>query len=234
MNCNEIIEENKDLKRKLKIIENSIKQFNAIKNAYDKLIKKFKEKDKKLIELNEKLETMVKERTLELEKKNFELEKISITDMLTGLKNRRAFDEVFNREFNRANRQEYEFNLLIIDIDHFKNYNDEFGHKAGDEILSQVGKILKGFSKRANDFTFRYGGEEFAYISCFHDYDSFLNIAEIIRKTVEEETCITISIGGVVCKCKKKTKNEVFNIADINLYNAKNKGRNRVCLDSIP
>lgn len=179
-----------------------------------KLIKKFQEKDKKLNELNEKFEMLVKERTKEIERKNLELEKISITDTLTGLKNRRAFDEIFEREFNRAIRQEYEFNLLIIHIDHFKHYNDSFGHKVGDEILFEVGKILKNFSKRANDFSFRYGGEEFAYISCFHDIDSFFNLAQIIRKNIEKETKVTISIGGIVYQGRDKTKKEIFNLAD--------------------
>lgn len=131
MVANDVIDfevENKKLKRKIKLMEQTLNQFNSIKQNYDFLIKKLEEKDKNLNEINEKLEELVKERTKDLELINEKLqnnlillEELSTTDALTSLRNRRGFDEIFLQEFNRAKRQNYEFNFLLIDVDYFKN-----------------------------------------------------------------------------------------------------------------
>lgn len=235
----ELAKENKSLKRKVKLLEQTVTQFSSIKNNYDELIKKLEDKDKRLLLMNEKLEFLVKERTKELEEINETLKDLSLTDSLTGLKNRRAFDEVFSQEFNRARRQDYEFNLLIIDVDNFKKYNDKYGHKNGDFALSRIGKVLEKFSRRSNDFAFRYGGEEFVYITCFHDKQKLQKTAESIREAIQNlelkhelnpAKVVTVSIGAVVSKDKTKSKEDLFNLADDNLYLAKEEGRNRVII----
>lgn len=233
--------ENKRLKRKIKLLEQTLTQFSSIKNNYDELIKKLEEKDKRLLHMNEKLEFLVKERTKELEEINEKLKDLSLTDSLTGLKNRRAFDEVFSQEFNRARRQDYEFNLLVIDVDNFKKYNDKYGHKNGDFVLSQIGEVLEKFSRRSNDFAFRYGGEEFVYITCFHDEEKLHKTANSIREAIvsldllhelNPANVVTVSIGAVVSKDRTKSKEELFNLADDNLYLAKEEGRNRVIISN--
>lgn len=238
--------ENKVLKRKLKLMEQSLSQFSSIKSNYDVLIKKLEEKDKNLRDINDRLEELVSERTKELENINTQLEKnlklleeLSTTDALTSLRNRRSFDEIFAQEFNRAKRQNYEFNFLIIDIDYFKKYNDFYGHRAGDEALRDVGKVLNKFARRANDFVFRYGGEEFVYISCFHTLEEIKNLANAIRKTIfsleikhekNPHNYLSVSIGGIVFKDKDLLIEEVFKTADDNLYTSKEDGRNRITI----
>lgn len=238
----DLIKENKTLKRKLKVMEQSFSQFEFIKNKYNNLINRFEEKDKKLLDMNEKLEVLVKARTQELENINSKLEDLSKTDSLTGLKNRRAFDEIYSQEFNRAKRQEYNFNFLIIDVDNFKNYNDTYGHKKGDYVLSKIGKVLDRISSRANDFAFRYGGEEFVYITCFQDKEMFLKTAESIREKIFNlkifhETgsydFVSVSIGGAISNNKARTKEDIFDLADDNLYKAKNEGRNKTIITSF-
>lgn len=228
----DIIKENKDLKRKLRVMEESLKQFSTIKNSYDNLIKNMEEKDKKLLEMNEKLEFLVKERTKELEEKNHQLNELAITDALTGLKNRRNFNKIFEQEYSRAKRQKYQFNLMIIDIDYFKNFNDNYGHNIGDLVLRKIGEILKKSSKRSNDFAFRYGGEEFTYLSSYNRYEDFFNLAENIREEIyyseiEYLDKLTVSIGGIVSLSDTISKNELFDIADKNLYTSKENGRNQ-------
>ena len=249
MTIEDYIKENKSLKRKLKVMDQTLLQFGTIKTNYDNLIKKLEEKDSYLKELNLKLEDLVKERTNELENINNKLqmnlkmlEELSTTDSLTGLRNRRSFDEVYPSELDRAKRQGYEFNFLIIDIDYFKKYNDTYGHDKGDEVLQAVGKILNKFSRRSDDFSFRYGGEEFAYISCFQDEESFLGLITSIQNSIENEQIkhdkstwgyITVSIGAVLSRSKTITKKEIFKITDENLYKSKQEGRNKVTLSVI-
>ncbi|AXH15999.1 hypothetical protein CP985_06910 [Malaciobacter mytili LMG 24559] len=252
MVANDVIDfevENKKLKRKIKLMEQTLNQFNSIKQNYDFLIKKLEEKDKNLNEINEKLEELVKERTKDLELINEKLqnnlillEELSTTDALTSLRNRRGFDEIFLQEFNRAKRQNYEFNFLLIDVDYFKKYNDTYGHAKGDEALVSVGKVLNRYARRANDFAFRYGGEEFVYISCFQTRDEVLKLAESIQQAILKEQIehflnphkyLTVSIGAIVTKDKTLTKEEVFKIADENLYISKERGRNKVTITSL-
>lgn len=242
VDSSELLKENRILKRKLKIIQQSLGQFNCIKNKYDDLIFKLEEKDKKLLEMNERLELLVNTRTQELVSINEKLLNLSVTDALTGLQNRRSFDEIFSQEFNRAKRQKYYFNFLIIDVDHFKNYNDTYGHKKGDIVLAKIGEILSKFARRANDFAFRYGGEEFVYISAFHDEEDFFKLADAIRLEIFNEhilhstNCydyVSISIGATISLSNEKTKEEIFEIADENLYKAKKNGRNMVVISSI-
>lgn len=247
--CEECLKENKSLKRKVKVLEQTLNQFNTIKSNYDSLIKKLEEKDKHLEEINSKLEDLVKERTIELEKINEKLqnnlvilEELSTTDALTGLRNRRSFDSIFSQELDRARRQGYNFNFFIMDIDLFKKYNDTYGHHKGDETLRAIGKILNKLSRRSDDFVFRYGGEEFVYITSYQDVESFSSFLQLIQDSIinanieheeNEEGYVTISIGAVISKNRSTSKEEVFKIADDNLYKSKKEGRNRFTLSII-
>lgn len=247
--CEIYIQENKKLSRKTKVLEQTLTQFNSIKTNYDVLINKLEEKDKNLREINEKLEEIVHERTKELEQINHQLkdnlkllEELSITDTLTTLRNRRSFDEIFLQEFNRSKRQDYTFNFLIIDIDFFKKFNDTYGHAQGDEVLQIVGKILNRFARRSNDFAFRYGGEEFVYMSCFLNEDQLLELGNSIKDALLSEKIpheqnpnqfVTASIGGVVSTSKTLLTQDIFKFADDNLYKSKANGRNLVTITRL-
>ncbi len=248
-NNDEYIKENKSLKRKVKVLEETLLQFNTIKSNYDVLIKKLEEKDKYLEEINLKLEDLVKERTRELEKINDKLqnnlvilEELSTTDSLTGLRNRRSLDSIFSQELDRARRQGYNFNFFIMDIDYFKKYNDTYGHQKGDEVLRAIGKILNKLARRSDDFVFRYGGEEFVYITSYQEEEIFSNFLQLVQETIikaniehkkNNEGYLTISIGAVISRNRSTNKEDVFKVADENLYKSKTEGRNRFTLSII-
>ena len=158
----------------------------------------------------------------------------SIKDGLTGLYNHRYFMEALEIEFNRAERYDRSFSLLMIDIDHFKNINDQYGHQAGDEMLSELSSIF--FScVRKSDVVCRYGGEEFAIILPDTDKENAKATGEKIRKTIEKaefknndrQIKATISIGISTNK-GIKTPRLLVGESDKALYRAKNSGRNRV------
>lgn len=223
--------ENKKLKRKVVFLEQSMSQFNSIKSKYDDLIQKIEEKDIKLKLMNDQLQS-----NLVL------LEQLSITDALTGLKNRRSFDEIFSQELHRAQRQKYEFNFMILDVDNFKQYNDNYGHKSGDDVLQQIGTVLTRFARRATDFAFRYGGEEFAYICIGQEKDKFLAHCNTILKAIQDKNIkheygpygvVTVSAGAVICKSLDTAKEDIFILADDNLYKSKDEGKNRVTIGEI-
>ena len=138
---------------------------------------------------NQELEKTVKLQTAELrtalaslEQANHELAELSITDPLTGLANRRHYEQVFAGEIQRAGRSNASLSLLIVDIDYFKQINDVHGHLAGDHCLKQVAQTLMKQVSRASDFAARFGGEEFAFILPFTDQHQAVNIAEKIRR----------------------------------------------------
>jgi len=167
---------------------------------------------------------------------NKELEVLTLTDSLTGLYNRRYFDQQFTEEWNRALRNDYEISVMIFDIDYFKKYNDHYGHVEGDKCLVKVASLLNSFFNRSNEFVARYGGEEFiAVLNC--DKSRCLEISDSIHKKLEEAciehvkadaSVITVSIG-VTSKRPVQSDNsmDMINQADEALYKAKNKGRNQ-------
>lgn len=164
------------------------------------------------------------------------LEHLSITDTLTNLYNRRFFDEIAKKEINRARRLNKKFVLMIIDIDNFKSYNDTLGHLAGDNILKKVSKILKSFTKRANDFAFRLGGDEFCIVSMDFDKNEALLYAnkirnEICKLDIEEDIKLTTSIGVYILTPNDKfSLKEIFEFSDEALYKAKKLGKNQVVI----
>jgi len=172
-----------------------------------------------------------------LEEKNAELQELSIRDSLTGLYNRKHLTETLINEIARSKRHKNTFGVLMIDIDHFKKYNDEYGHLAGDEVLRKMADIFKG-SIRECDYTARYGGEEFLIMMPETDSDSTLKAAERIRGVIEKEQFnlkdetlrLTISIGVALYPQNGSDPDSLIDAADTSLYQAKKAGRNRVVL----
>lgn len=166
-----------------------------------------------------------------LRKQNEELERLSTSDALTGLHNRRFLTQRLSEELSRAYRQKTAFTVLMADVDEFKKYNDTYGHPAGDEVLKKVAKILLS-STRAMDSTARYGGEEFAVLLNDTTGQEAFEVAERIRTRVEAQNFsgrkVTISIGMAEYPEDGYTADAVISSADEALYEAKRGGRNRV------
>jgi len=185
----------------------------------------------------EELERRVVERTEELENANRQLAKLSVTDGLTGIANRRHFDEVYADEFSRAARNGQPLTLMMLDVDLFKKYNDHYGHQAGDEALKRVAAVLSDNARRPADLAARYGGEEFSIIAANTDRSNAKQIAETIRSAIEalaiphEQSAhgkVTVSIGVAVLSSESRVSLEqLLTMADEALYRAKAAGRNR-------
>ena len=165
----------------------------------------------------------------------------SITDDLTGLYNKRFFKQIFSSERNRAKRNKKNLLLLMLDIDNFKKYNDTYGHFEGDKALKKVASVLKRNSKRANDFAFRLGGEEFAIITSNISYEKIVTYCERIRESIlnlkilhkdnMDIGFISVSIGVFNLEIEDSYNcDEIYKFADIALYEAKNTGRNKVVI----
>lgn len=166
-----------------------------------------------------------------LREQNEELERLSASDSLTGLSNRRILTQRLSEELLRSQRQSHSFTVLMLDVDHFKKYNDAYGHPAGDEVLKKVANILRNCT-RAGDCTARYGGEEFAVLLSGKSGDTALQLAERIRTRVAAEEFVggkvTISGGIAEFPHHGHTAEAVISSADEALYEAKREGRNRV------
>ena len=167
------------------------------------------------------------------------LEEMATTDALTGLKNRRKFDSMIDIEWRRAIRQKVPLALLMIDADHFKAYNDTFGHQAGDQVLVGVAICISDSVRRAGDCAARYGGEEFAVLLPGQSSTEALAVAETIRLKVErwsgEPQGTTVSVGVASLRPAATTDwSELLSAADKALYAAKAQGRNRSVVASIP
>jgi diguanylate cyclase (GGDEF)-like protein len=159
------------------------------------------------------------------------LEELATTDALTGLKNRRKFDEAIDSEWRRARRHRTPLSLLMIDADHFKTYNDTYGHQAGDQVLVGIAICISDSIKRAGDCAVRYGGEEFAVLLPVTASADAMMIAETIRRKVQgwsdEPVISTVSVGIASVTPQAGTDWADFvNAADKALYAAKAAGRN--------
>ncbi len=179
---------------------------------------------------------------IELEKSNERsriLREISIVDDLTQLYNRNYFNEVFDKELQRARRADRLVAFFILDVDYFKQYNDTYGHFKGDLALQSVGALLNWKLKRADDTAFRLGGEEFGGIIHGNSYDDIQQFASAICHAIENlqiphseshaSSYLTASLGiTVVTPDRADNPDEVYRIADQALYAAKTNGRNRV------
>lgn len=163
--------------------------------------------------------------------KTIELRKISITDNLTGLVNRRYLEERLAEEINRSHRHGYQMSFMMIDVDEFKSYNDNFSHLEGDKALQIVGQCLKS-TLRGADVAARYGGEEFSILLPQTNINEAYTIAERLREKVATTEFpnrqVTISVGIASCAAELCRAKELMSAADKALYQAKNKGRNNV------
>jgi len=177
----------------------------------------------------------LKEKNIQLEEARQQLELLSITDPLTGLYNRRHFDLALVNESVRCKRYRHPLSLCIMDIDHFKQVNDEYGHPTGDIVLKELARILQNHL-RETDTIARYGGEEFAAILPETDQATAMMIAERLRATIEHHSfetdagSIRMSVSIGLCSvCRSKIDiDELLQATDEALYVAKNKGRNQI------
>ena len=172
------------------------------------------------------------------------LEQLTIEDDLTKLFNRRYFNAILNQEIRRVKRDNSIISLVSIDIDHFKKYNDTYGHPKGDKVLVEIGKILKEHTSRSSDYAFRIGGEEFCLIfsgsqvqeSLFH-VQEIINAVEnlnIVHENSKNNDVLTISAGIVVQQASEIIDEDtLYKYSDIALYQAKVKGRNQVILSEF-
>lgn len=178
---------------------------------------------------------------LDLKIKNDMLEKLSMYDGLTNIRNRRFFDETFEKTFNEIKRDKKSLAVLMIDIDFFKPYNDNYGHGQGDETLRKVAKALEKTIKRASDFVARYGGEEFVILLKDINKDGVEAVANNLLNAVRElkithefskiENYVTVSIGASFYNSSSDiTKLELLLKADETLYSVKNSGRNNFAI----
>lgn len=189
-----------------------------------------------LVEHREQLENLVEQRTAELEEANRRLQHLSDTDPLTGAANRRRFDDALATEWKRAYRSEDELSILMVDVDHFKDFNDEHGHQSGDLCLKQIAFAIVASARRAGDIVARYGGDEFAAILPTTSKDAAEVIAESARDAVERlgfqcrsGNQVTLSIGVATASPKAGgTEEQLLAAADAALYRAKKGGRNRI------
>lgn len=206
----------------------------------------FREKNKeteqllaKYQEISEALEERVKERTQELELVNRQLQQLSRTDGLTGLANRRYFEEILEREWATALRSELCLTIIMLDIDHFKDFNDRYGHQAGDQCLRDVSRALESHLRRGDDLAARYGGEEFIAILQDTGPERAMAVAENLRHAVSDLAIehqdspwqrITVSVGLAIREPGDDTLDSfgLIRNADNALYKSKQDGRNRV------
>ncbi len=227
-------------KQKLKSI---IKQLEASSTKAEEADRALKALAKEQQQNQDLLEERVQERTLELnialqelEEANQELERKNILDELTGLNNRRFYDQKILAEYRRCKRNLTPLSLVVIDIDHFKAVNDNYGHLAGDQCLVWVSAQIKLCLKRSSDLAFRYGGEEFCLILPDTEAEGAIALAEGLRENISAqifyyqntEIPITISCGVSTYQQQSEVQPEqIFAGADNALYQAKHNGRNQ-------
>jgi two-component system, chemotaxis family, response regulator WspR len=182
----------------------------------------------------------------QLEVKNAELQQLSTVDGLTGLANRRRFDEVLDQECRRARRESLPLALIMTDVDFFKKYNDSYGHQGGDECLRRVAGVLAQAARRPADLAARYGGEEFALVLPHTTVEGAATVAEALRAGVaalnivhESSTAasyVTLSLGVAVAEPEGPDldPDKLIEHADAALYDAKRSGRNRFAMHGSP
>ena len=210
------------------ILQEANEELGKLNLSYEQLIVELKQAKEK-----------AEKYALELKEVNERLRELALRDGLTGLYNHRYFQELLGNEMSRADRYKKPFSLIMLDLDHFKKINDEYGHPIGDIVLKEVSKEINN-TLRESDIAARYGGEEFAVVLPETDLKGAALAAERIRKAVEHleieangrridatisvgATCYHISVGN-------KNKSEVLTAADSALYNSKNTGRNKISI----
>lgn len=219
----------------------ALESATASKQAQEELLKLQQENQ-------EQLEVRVQERTLELnialqelESANHELAEKNTIDDLSGLYNRRHYDQKILAEYRRSKRNLTPLSLVIIDIDHFKRVNDDYGHQMGDHCIASVGRYIKQCLRRSSDLGFRYGGEEFCLLLPETDSVGAQALAEELRLAIsnelithqQQQLSLTISCGVSTYQQQKEIDPEsLFAAADKALYKAKHNGRNQTQIES--
>jgi diguanylate cyclase (GGDEF)-like protein len=209
----------------------------------DSLLATLEQKRREAETLQQHIESRIRERTQALEEANRRLSQLAVTDGLTGLYNHRYLQEHLVLEVERSLRTGVPLGMLMIDVDHFRLYNNRFGHQTGDEVLRRVARLIAEH-RRVNDVVARYGGEEFALLLINADQRVALRIAERLRLRVCAEPfpetrdmpggTLTISVGVASCPANGATAAELLAAADAALFRAKNGGRNTVRVASQP
>lgn len=181
---------------------------------------------------------------VELWRRNKDLEQEAQTDGLTGIANRRAFDEALERAVRRSRRTNEPLSLLLLDLDHFKSLNDTAGHQAGDLVLRHFARVLAQEARRPDDLAARYGGEEFALILPSTDQAGALEVAKRLRDNLAAaklphpngiEGRVTVSIGAVTAVSEAgRDVGSLLSTADARLYEAKKAGRDRAIAGTVP
>lgn len=215
-------------------LKDELKTSNFLRKELARDKDELKTLNEKLTTVNRKLEEKVEKRTQELEQSNEELKKLSWTDPLTQLFNRRSCEERFKNEIARFERTKEPFCVILGDLDHFKSINDTYGHNTGDYVLVKVANILKENSRKT-DMVFRWGGEEFLFLLTGTEMKGGVITGEKIRAKIEENVFehnqnilpITMSLGISVYK-EGQVMEDCIKEADENLYSAKQAGRNRL------
>lgn len=206
------------------------KHYQVLFDEYKKLLKQMR----RMVKMSDLMQN-------ELKILSHKLEQMSSIDSLTGLYNRRYFNEVYQREWQSAHRSQVSLAALMVDIDNFKQYNDTYGHLQGDKCLQAVAKAIHKAVKRPRDMVARYGGEEFVIILTETDANGALYIAEqahtnVIELEIEHSSSssiqfVSISIGvAAIIPYNNNHPEELLNMADEALYRSKSNGRNSISL----
>ena len=218
-------------------VENLLRQYRLV-HENQQLIASLSAKNQALLEMNRELEAKIHERTHELAEANARLAQLAVTDGLTGLYNHRHLHERLTLEVERSQRSGLPLSLLMLDVDHFKQFNDTHGHPAGDEVLRQLARVLND-TRRANDVVARYGGEEFAVILVDTAKFTAAKVAERVRERIAAHDFseaapkagrISVSVGVATFPDDGADAEGLVRAADVALYAAKRAGRNRVVL----
>lgn len=210
-----------------------------MQEALSMLLLRVEARENELRHLVETLETRVNERTQELVEKNRRLEELATHDELTRLYNRRYFNEKLDEYSLLSERFGHKLSCIMADIDHFKQFNDSYGHQAGDYVLVNFSRAFRDAVRRT-DICARYGGEEFVSLLPNTSLEGAVEIADKIRKRVEaltiyyEDQLLQVTASfGVACACSQGDLGAALvKAADDNMYQAKRNGRNRVCCKS--
>jgi diguanylate cyclase (GGDEF)-like protein len=190
------------------------------------------------------LERQVEKRTRELSEANTSLKRLSEIDPLTELANRRLYEQCLEEDINHMVRAKSPMSLMLIDIDHFKMYNDHYGHDTGDVTLKAVAQVIKKMFPRKTDLAARFGGEEFVALLPATDAKGAYQLAEKIREGIEAlaikhefsitTDVVTVSIGIACLESAELNKADLVRCADKALYKAKDSGRNQTCVYGEP
>ncbi len=219
-------------------------ELNYIVNSLNNLKKALKEQHENIVTLNKNLEKTVRKRTQALTEKQKLLEKLATHDSLTNLYNRRKFDDLFEQQWQYTKRNSTNFSLAIIDIDYFKNYNDNYGHEKGDEALKQVAHALINSVKRPQDSISRFGGEEFVLLLPEINMEGFCHVLQNVKNNINKLNItheksvvfnkLTVTIGGVLgIPSQENSQQHFFSEADKNLYQGKKQGRNQIVVTQL-